>query len=166
MSDFNATEAEIADYLYDVCELYEDVDLDPSNVSEVVKRAFMSSNCDDFAWLLSEITGWPTERMTFTIPDWGFGHHTMVRSPEGKLLDVRGWTDEEKTKRYFKLKDKHEVKFTPAEPQGVYWNHAEDENFLIMFAALKTRKVAPFNTKDFQSKITDYEASLQDALTP
>jgi hypothetical protein len=164
MSEKEMTDAEVVAFLYDVCELYEDEDLDPDNVSEVVKRAFMSSNCDDFAWLLSEITGWQTERMTFTIPERGFGHHTMVRSPEGQLLDIRGWTDEQKTRRYFKLKDEVKANFNPSPPHGADWTDPDDDGFKTMLAALKSRKVAPFNSKEFKAKIADYESSLQPGL--
>lgn len=85
---------EAASWYYDVAELYEDPDLDPDDSLEVVKRAFTSSDCDDFAAVLSEMTGWETVRASWSIPDWGFGHHTLVRHPRGGLIDVHGWSNE------------------------------------------------------------------------
>jgi hypothetical protein len=160
MSDNEMTDSEIAEFLYEVCELYGDEDLDPSNADEVVKRAFMSSNCDDFAWLLSEITGWPTVRMTWQIPEWGFGHHTLVQSPEGRLLDVRGWTDEARTRSYFKLKKGVQTNVHVSPPHGADWTDPQDDAFKTMIAALKGRKVSPFSSKAFQAKIGEYEATL------
>lgn len=149
----------VAEWLYDVCELYEDDDLDVQNADEVIKRAFMSSNCDDFAWLLSKITTWPTIRITWTIPDWGFGHHMVVRSPDGSLLDVRGWTDEEATRLYFGVGPKTTMTLSTADPSAD-WTDAADSGFQIMLRALKSRDVAPFNTLEFRAMIDEFEATL------
>jgi hypothetical protein len=84
---------EAADWYFDVCSLYEDDDLDPDDHLEVIKRAFTSSDCDAFAYILNLMTGWQPVRVAWVTRD-GFGHHTLVRSPNGGLLDVGGWTDE------------------------------------------------------------------------
>jgi hypothetical protein len=37
--------------------------------------------------------GWQCVRATWPTPDGFLGHHSLVRSPNGRLLDVTGWTD-------------------------------------------------------------------------
>ena len=45
-NDAKAALAEAANWYFEVCELYEDEDLDPDNHLAVVQRAFTSSDCD------------------------------------------------------------------------------------------------------------------------
>ena len=96
--------AEAVAWLYDVCELYEDEDLDPDDHLQVVTRAFMSSDCDDFCFFVCAITGWQPVMITWSIPNWGFGHHSAARAPDGRLVDVRGWTEEADIRKYFGIK--------------------------------------------------------------
>lgn len=79
----HATLAAVAAWYYDVCELYEDDDLDPENHVEFVRRAFTSSDCGDVAYALHVITGWPVCQL---------GLHACVEAPDGRLLDATGWT--------------------------------------------------------------------------
>lgn len=116
MPDPLAILAEAADWYYDVAGLHEDEDLDPGDHLEVVRRAFASSDCDDFSFILSKMTEWKCVRASWQIPDWGFGHHSLVMAPDGRLLDVTGWTDEaELSKRYGGRKG---VKVTLAEAEA------------------------------------------------
>lgn len=109
MSGTGRTLAEAADYFYDACELWEDEDLDRDDTIEVLTRAFRSSDCDDYAAVLSRMTGWDIVTMNWQIPDWGFGHHTLVRDPDGRLLDVGGWTDEAALREHFRIGKKTSV---------------------------------------------------------
>ena len=146
---------EAADWLYDACWLYEDEDLDPDNSIAVIKRAYTSSDCDDFAWMLNLMTSWPVVRATWQISDWGFGHHSLVRAPDGRLLDVRGLTDEATAaKRCCRRKD-IEVKFTevPAKPLNDYDGFDDDgfePDMQRLAAIVRNLPYAPFNTPDFQ----------------
>lgn len=82
--------AEAADFYYEAACLYEDVDLDPEDHVEVVRRAFLSSDCDAFAQVLSDMTGWPLRVVTWSVPVFGFGHHTVCVLPDGAFVDVAG----------------------------------------------------------------------------
>lgn len=94
--------AEAADWYYDVAELYED--LDPEDHLEVVQRAFSSSDCDDFAAVLAEMTGWTPVRAQWSHPDIGFGHHALVQHPNGGMMDVHGWTNENDLRTRYGIK--------------------------------------------------------------
>lgn len=165
MYEGDLTGAEIADFLYEVCELYDDEEIDRDDVGAVVEAAFMSSNCDDFAWLLTEVTGWPTVRMTSDFGEAGTGHHTMVRSPDGRLLDVRGWTDEVETRAYYRLNENQTV-FAPWHVTGVDWTDPADESFQVMIAALKGLDVEPFGTPEFREMIERYESRIGQLQSP
>lgn len=92
---------EAADFYYEAACLHEDVDLDPEDHLEVVLRAFLSSDCDAFAQVLSDMTGWPTSVVTWSVPVFGFGHHTVCVSPDGSFVDIAGrLTLDEMAERY------------------------------------------------------------------
>lgn len=93
--------AESAAFHYEACGLYEDEDLDPADSLAVLKRAFGSSDCDAYADALSRMTGWELVRMSWTGRD-GFGHHTLVRHPDGDLVDVEGIATEDSLRRRYR----------------------------------------------------------------
>lgn len=93
--------AESAAHHYEACELHEDEDLDPSDPLAVLKRAFTSSDCDAYADAMRRLTGWELVRMSWTGRN-GFGHHTLVRRPDGALVDVEGVTTEADLKRRYR----------------------------------------------------------------
>lgn len=84
---------ECARHYYEACELYEDEDLDPADSLAVLSRAFLTSDCDAFAECLHRMTGWPLARVTWASGG-DLGHHTLVRDPEGRFLDVSGYVNE------------------------------------------------------------------------
>ena len=57
-------------------------------------------------------------RFSWTIPDWGFGHHTLVKSPDGRHLDVTGWTSAQQLSKRYGAK-KHGYSITEAPPRVV-----------------------------------------------
>lgn len=147
--------AAAADELFDACDLSEDDDLDPDNHVEVIKRAYASSDCDDFAWMLHRMTGWQVVRATWQIPDWGFGHHTLVRSPEGRLLDVCGWTDEEALRKRYLGRKKTEMAFADAEPSPTgSFDEIEDDGtecqMTLIAGVIRNLPHAPYSTPEFR----------------
>lgn len=84
--------AEASKCLFIACGLYEDEDLSPDNHLDVIQRAFTSSDCQDFSWMVHLMTGWPCVRATWSMPDLGWGHHSLIRDPEECLFDVCGCT--------------------------------------------------------------------------
>lgn len=160
--------ADVAGYFYEVCELWEDDDLDPEDHAGIVRRAFMSSDCDDLAWLLSEALGWQAVRMSWTIPNWGFGHHTLVRSPDGRLADVRGWTEEEAVRDYFGLDGRTSttIKNVDLDAPLAFEAHPEDGHLQMIVSAVSNLGVSPFDDPEVLSSIERFVAKLGDDISP
>lgn len=160
--------SEIAAYYYDVCELYEDEDLDPDDHLKVLERAFMSSDCDDFAWLMHEVAGYQVVKVTWQDPSWGFGHHSVVRDHENNLIDVRGRTNLDELRSHFQIKRSIPLNTNDAKPShpGTFIASMEDDGMKNLIEVMRLLPHSPFNTADFQLKLEEYVASLENALTP
>ena len=59
-----------------------------SDIDKIVWR-YSRSDCDDFAVVLAALTGWP---VVSAAPPEGASVHRLIECPEGRLLDVTGWT--------------------------------------------------------------------------
>lgn len=59
-----------------------------SDIDKIVWR-YSRSDCDDFAVVLAALTGW---RVVSAAPPGGTSIHRLIECPEGRLLDVTGWT--------------------------------------------------------------------------
>lgn len=103
-----------AEFFHEACGLYEDDDLNPRDSLAVIQRAFLTSDCDDFAWMLARITGWLPLRASWEIPGGGCGHHTVVQDPDGRLIDVTGVTDLSRIQRQFGNRDQLDISLRPA----------------------------------------------------
>lgn len=118
----------------------------------MIKRAFQSSNCDDFASVLSRMTGWPVTTMTWQIPGYGFGHHAMVRDPEGQLLDVGGWTDEKHLREHFGIKSAIGVKWTEEHLSAPMFDEG-DEACEMIEMTIRNLPYAPYDRPEFQAAL-------------
>ena len=148
--------AAAAGFFYSACELYEDDDLDPDDAIAVLKRAFSASDCDDFAWVLHAVTGWQTVDVTWEVPDWGFGHHTLLRAPNGRFLDVNGWSDQAEVLRRCDRRKTAVFKITDVEPRNTgdlnLWDdHGVNEEFSRILGVIRALPHAPFSSPDFQA---------------
>jgi hypothetical protein len=154
--------SEISSWYYDVCELYEDEDLDPNDHMKVIERAFMSSDCDDFAWLLHEVTGFQVVKVTWQDPNWGVGHHSVVRDNEGKFIDVRGETDLDGIRSHFRVKPAIKLNENDANPQepSTFDIEIEDSGMRNLVGVMRLLPHAPFNTAEFQDALDSYVLSL------
>jgi len=144
--------AEAADYFYEACELWEDEDLDKDDAIAVLHRAFRSSDCDDFAAVLARMTGWDVVTMTWRIPGYGFGHHTMVREPEGRLIDVAGWTDEDKLRKAFGIKTGKSVGWIEGHISAPMCDEG-DEAMELIEATIRNLPYTPFDETSFKSRL-------------
>lgn len=144
---------EAATFFYESCCLWEDEDLDPEDTLEVLKRAFMSSDCDAFAAVLAEMSGWGIVTMTWQIPNWGFGHHALVRAPGIGLLDITGWTDETRLRKAFGIGKATDVSFKEGSSLSP---DADDEDAVAMIrSVIRNLPYAPFNETVFRQKLVD-----------
>lgn len=161
--------SEVADYYFEVCELYEDENLDPEDHATVIERAFMSSDCDDFAWIMNEITGYQVVRVSWQIPDWGYGHHSVVRDNSGDLIDVRGVTNLESIRKHFGIKPSVQLNVRDVDPTvpSTFDMEPDDHGFQMLIAAVRSLPHPPFNSTDFTSKLDQLVERLHvDDLTP
>jgi hypothetical protein len=140
---------EAAAHYYEVCELYEDDDLDPDDHLAVIKRACTSSDCDEFSGILHAMTGWPVVRPIWEIPDWGLGHHSLLRAPDGRLLDVTGWTDIRKLERRYG--GRKGVRITLAEASVPPRTYSFPEDDALLASVIRSLPHAPFGTKAFRA---------------
>jgi hypothetical protein len=143
---------EAANYFYDACELWEDEDLDPNDTIEVLTRAFRSSDCDDYAAVLSRMTGWEITTMTWQVPGHGFGHHTLVKNPDGRLLDVGGWTDEQALRKAFGIKKSWIIKWQEGHISSPMYDDGDDAVELIE-TVIGNLPHMPYADPTFQSSL-------------
>lgn len=169
MNERDAILAEAAHFYYTAAELYEDEDLDPDDHLEVLKRAFASSDCDAFASVLARKTGWDTVRFSWTIPDWGFGHHTLVKSPDGRHLDVTGWTSAQQLSKRYGAK-KHGYSITEAPPFEAEPGEVDDDGFDVdlkrIAAVIANLPYAPFDQAEFRLLCAEHELEGADFPIP
>jgi hypothetical protein len=83
----------IAAHFYESCCLYEDPSIDPADPERVIDAALLTSDCDDLAWLLAKVTGWKAVTVMWSLGGAFTGHHSVVKAPDGRYLDITGWTD-------------------------------------------------------------------------
>ena len=135
--------------------LDEDGDLDPRDHVEVLVRAFTTSNCDDFAHVLALATGWPTVRMTWPIPGWGPGHHALLRAPDGRLLDARGWTDEAGLRRRYRAPEALFEDALPSPQSLGQWvdEDGTDEDVARIAGVLRALPHAPYSEGWFRTLV-------------
>jgi hypothetical protein len=150
------TLTDAADYFYDVCELWEDEDLDRDDILEILKRAFRSSDCDDYAAVLSRMTGWSVATITWQVPGHGFGHHALVKHPDGRLLDVGGWTDEQVLRKAFGIRKNWDVKWHEGHISSPMYDDA-DEAVKLIETVIVELPYAPYSDPEFQSSLARVE---------
>ncbi|WP_315922423.1 hypothetical protein [Mesorhizobium sp. SP-1A] len=152
---------EAADYYYDVAEVYENDDIDPKDQISVLKYAFSSSDCDDFAYVLHKLTNYRVVEQRWTGPD-GFGHHSLVQAHDGRLLDVHGWIDELTLEKRYGLDRKgisSRLEETKPNPMSDFDSHNEDgiePRLSRIVSVIRNLPYAPFNDPWFQ-KLTRKE---------
>lgn len=143
------TLAAAAEYFYDACELWEDEDLDRDDTLQILKRAFRSSDCDDYAAVLSRMTGWDVVTMTWQVPGHGFGHHALVKDPDGRLLDVGGWTDEQALRKAFGIRKNWIMTWHEGHISSPMYDD-EDEAVELIEAVIGELPYAPYSEAAFQ----------------
>lgn len=122
---------------------------------EQIQWRYSHADCDDFALVLHEITGWPV--MMVSSPSRG-PIHRLVQADDGRLLDVQGWTSLEALKVRYKVK-----RLTIAEVScpEVFSMVSSDEDRLPILDAMKLMPNAPFSDAAFQANMLAYKASLE-----
>nr|WP_250807626.1 hypothetical protein [Neorhizobium tomejilense] len=150
----------VAAYFYESCGLSDDPSIDPGDALGVIDAAFLTSDCDDLAWVLSKITGWPGRTIIWNMGDCLTGHHSVVEAPDGRFLDVSGWTDRAsiavragKEERFL---DVHELRHYPFN----FLEFSDDEGMEMILGVLDVVGRPPFTEDGFRKAIELYRQSL------
>lgn len=120
---------------------------------EQVQWRYCHAECDNFAVTLSAITGWAV--VGVTNPTRG-PIHRLVMTPEGCMLDAKGWVSLEDLRIRYKLKRLHIQTEAP-------WSNptiARDEDFVPIIEALLQFPVSPFCEPEFKAKVLAFSKSL------
>lgn len=119
---------------------------------EQVQWRYCHSDCDDFALTLSEITGWDIVALNSV-------HgpiHRLVQSPDGHLLDARGWTTIEM------LADRYQTTGLTVVP-GAPWLSSTicgDEDFQPIICAIRHLPEAPFSEASFREQVLKFAETI------
>lgn len=152
--------SDIAEHFYESCLLGEDPSVDPDDHLGVIDAAFLSSDCDDFAWVLSKITGWPGRTLIWNLGSCVTGHHSVVEAPDGRYLDVSGWTDRaavaERIGKEERLVTVHEFRHFPFN----FAEFSDDEHLEMLFGVFQVVPRPPFTDSAFRSALEAYRRSL------
>ncbi|MDW9479066.1 hypothetical protein GOB57_10360 [Sinorhizobium meliloti] len=153
---------DIADYFYESCSLGDDRAIDPDDHLGVIDAALLTSDCDDFAWVLSKVTGWPARTLLWNMGYCVTGHHSVVEAPDGRFLDVTGWTDRTRVAarigREERLVTVHEFRHYPFN----FSERADDEGLAMLLGVFDVVPRPPFPEPWFRSALANYRNSLPD----
>lgn len=155
---------EISAFLFEACCLYEDSSIDPDDHASVIDAAFLTSDCDDLAWVLSKVTGWPAVTLTWNmgrnVGSCLTGHHSLVKAPDGRYLDISGWTDVSALARRAKVEPRliaeHEFRHHPFN----FTEFSDDEHLAVILAAGPALGREPFTEDWFSQAVEGYRAVL------
>lgn len=119
--------------------------------AEQVQWRYCHADCDDFAWALSEITGWPV--VGITNPSHG-PLHRLVEAPDGRLLDARGWVTLDDLRQRYGVK---RLKVVPDWPYEALLDG--DEDYRPIVEALLQLPGSPFDEPAFQAQVRAFADS-------
>jgi hypothetical protein len=106
---------------------------------EQVKYRYLHADCDDVALVLHHALGWPF----IAVSSENGMLHRLVQSPDGRLLDVGGWTDAAALAARYKTK-KLAVSEAGGEEMCQSTLHDDPEDFQQVVAALLQIETEPF----------------------
>ena len=134
---------------------------------QVLQWTFSSGLCDDFAWALNKLTGWPTVKAVWMGQYRIHGgireyeeHHFLVQGPDGRFLDASGWIEPADLSLHvgpnFRLKE------IEAKPQWLGFEEAIQDGLLSeeefndhLFTAIRLLPYPPFNSEFNHDSIHD-----------
>jgi len=117
------------------------------------------------------MTGWIPVRATWHLPDQGFGHHSLLRSPDGRLLDVTGWTNEDAMAHLYHI-PASSIRITETRPDT--WFEFDDGGLCSEMAritpVIRSLPTKPFCSAEFKrlslTPISGVDFPCEPAITP
>jgi len=151
---------EAADFFYESCCLAEDPGIDADDPVAVIDAAFLSSDCDDFAWVLSRITGWPAVTLMWNMGMCVTGHHSLVEAPDGRLLDVSGWTDRAAVAARAGVVERLVTASGMRHYPFSFVEDGEDEHLAMILEVMEGLERPPFTDVSFRETLRSYRSAL------
>jgi hypothetical protein len=127
--------------------------INPDDSLEVLRRYLTAGDNDNFAWMLIKMTGWTGIRMTWEIPSAADGYHSLARAPNGRYLDIHGWSDTAQLRQRFFLRPGVTPVLTEARLQSTFPSHAGQDlipGMGCLAEVIRNLPYEPFNTPEFQ----------------
>jgi hypothetical protein len=151
---------QVSAFFHEACGLSADPSIDPDDHMAVIDASFLSSDCDDFAWVLSKITGWPARTAIWNMGMCQSGHHSVVEAPDGRLLDVTGWTDmaaiAKRVGKEERLVTLHEFRHFPFN----FSVFADDDYMEALLGVFDVVDREPFKSVEFRDSLERYRTAL------
>lgn len=141
-----ASEAEsaVSDLLSD--EEWEDFQARPSLAK--IQWRYCHADCDELAEALAAITGWPV--VSVASPSEG-PLHRLVEGPDGRLLDIMGWTSLPLLEQRYRLKGL--TLHRGDSPFAMLMASADTDEFFSACCTLLHLEGTPFDDRDFQNQV-------------
>lgn len=125
---------------------------------EILPYIFRTGLCDDFAWAVNQVTGWPVVRLVWRERLEGGHeydeHHALARAPDGRYLHASGWVEPEDL-RYYAGRGFHIQEAKP-EPRWIGFESGIDEGLHtrehlagLLLDALRVLPWEPFGKAPF-----------------
>lgn len=130
-----------------------------SDADKVIYR-YLHADCDDVALALHVITGWDVRAVSSK----GMPIHRLVSDPDGKLLDIGGWTTLAELQTRYKAK---RLDITPA-GQGDLQCHStisDDDDMAAAVATLLRSEREPF-LSELRDRIESYAQTIGLSTSP
>lgn len=120
---------------------------------EKVQWRYCHADCDDFALIVSEVTGWPV--VGISAPSAG-PLHRLVETPDGKFLDAKGWVTLDDLKKRYKKKALR-VHRSAEECSSLL---SDDSEFHPLIAVLLQLPVSPYTEDTFRSQLRTFAQAV------
>lgn len=127
---------------------------------EQVQYRYLHADCDDVAFALNKITGWEIRSVSSEMGPL----HRVVSSPDGRLVDITGWTNLAEIREKYGAK---KLLISDAGAEYVYCSSIleEDEDFQEVANALLLIPSEPFQSQ-IRDAIIDFCGITGLDLTP
>jgi hypothetical protein len=116
---------------------------------ERIQWRYCHADCDDFAAVLSLITGWPV--VCFESRTKG-PVHRAVQAPDGRYLDAMGWSDIETLRVRYRMRGLRCARSTNAFSPLL----DDDEDIARILCTISHLGVEPFNSPYFESLVSSF----------
>jgi hypothetical protein len=143
----------VARYYFLTNAFLQDEVINSEDCLEVLRRYLTAGDNDNFAWMLIKMTGWAGIRMTWEIPSSADGYHSLVRAPNGRYLDIHGWSDIAQLRQRFFLRPCVTPVLAETRLRSTFRSRVGQDlipGTVRLAEVIRNLPYEPFNTPEFQ----------------